>query len=121
VIDKLGGLASLTGAAVYDVWSGIAYRGSSALPLPQHSYASETHDEAGEGLNAPVFGFPKDNDWVLYAPYTDKTLMRDFLGYELHGKMGHYSVRTKFVEVFVDSSRGKLTMGDYAGGYVFEA
>jgi hypothetical protein len=56
----------------------------------------------------------------LYAPYTDKTLMRDFLAYELHGKMGHYSVRTRFVEVFVDSSRGKLTMSDYAGVYVFE-
>ena len=119
-IDTLGGRASLTGAPDYDGWSGIALRGSSSLQFPKHSYAFETQDEAGEGLNAPVFGFPKDNDWVLYAPYTDKTLMRDFLGYELHGKMGHYSVRTKFVEVFVDSSRGKLTMGDYAGVYVFE-
>src|SRR6266480_518519 len=119
-IDTLGGRASLAGAPDYDGWSGIALRGSSSLQFPKHSYAFETQDEAGEGANAALLGFPKDNDWVLYAPYTDKTLMRDFLGYELHGRMGHYSVRTKFVEVFVDGSRGKLTMGDYAGVYVFE-
>jgi hypothetical protein len=119
-IDTLGGRAALTGAPDYDGWAGIALRGSSSLGFPKHSYAFETQGETGDDRSAPVLGFPKDSDWVLYAPYTDKTLMRDFLAYELHGKMGHYSVRTKFVEVFVDSSRGKLTMGDYAGVYVFE-
>ncbi|PYK02366.1 MAG: hypothetical protein DME23_01735 [Verrucomicrobia bacterium] len=119
-IETMGGRAWLTGAPDYDGWAGIALRGSSSLGFPKHSYAFETQDEAGEGANAALLGFPKDNDWVLYAPYTDKTLLRDFLAYELHGKMGHYSVRAKFVEVFVDSSRGRLTMSDYAGVYVFE-
>ena len=119
-IETLGGRAWLTGAADYDGWAGIAVRGSSSLQFPKHSYAFETQDEAGDDLKVSPLGFPKESDWVLYAPYTDKTLMRDFLGYELHGQMGHYSVRTRFAEVFVDSSRGKLTMSDYVGVYVFE-
>ncbi|PYM15511.1 MAG: hypothetical protein DME18_04090, partial [Verrucomicrobia bacterium] len=120
IIGTVGGRASLTGAPDYDGWVGVAVRGSSSLQFPKHSFAFETQDEAGDDLKASPLGFPRDSDWVLYAPYTDKTLMRDFLAYELHGKMGHYSVRTRFVEVFVDSSRGKLTMSDYAGVYVFE-
>jgi len=118
-IGTLGGRAWLMGAPDYDGWAGIAIRGSSSLDF-QAFLRIETQDEAGGDLKASPLGFPKDSDWVLYAPYTDKTLMRDFLAYELHGRMGHYSVRTKFAEVFVDSSRGKLTMSDYAGVYVFE-
>jgi len=119
-IDTLGGRAALTGAADYDGWAGIAVRGSSSTMFPKHSYSFETEGESGDDRSVSLLGFPKDSDWILYAPYTDKTLMRDVLAYELHGKMGHYSVRARFVEVFVDSSRGKLNMSDYAGVYVFE-
>jgi hypothetical protein len=55
---------------------------------------------------------------VLYAPYVDKTLMRDVLGYELSNMMGRYAPRTRFVEVFIHYSAGKLTYRDYAGVYV---
>ena len=119
-VDTLGGRAALTGPPDYDGWAGIELRGSSSLQFPKHSYALETQDDAGDDTKVSLFGFPKDSDWILYAPYTDKTLMRDFLAYELHGRMGHYSVRTRFAEVFVDASRGKLSMSDYAGVYVFE-
>jgi len=120
-IDTLGGRAALTGVADYDGWAGIALRGLQFARLSQTFLrVCETQDEVGASASASLLGFPKDNDWILYAPYTDKSLMRDFLAYELHGRMGHYSVRTRFAEVFVDSSRGKLTMGDYLGVYVFE-
>jgi len=26
---------------------------------------------------------PEENDWVLFAPYSDKSLIRNFLAYEL--------------------------------------
>src|SRR5438552_1728227 len=95
-VDTLGGRASLTGAPDYDGWAGIALRGSSSLGFPKHSYAFETQSETGDDRSVSVLGFPRDSDWVLYAPCTDRTLMRDFLASELHGKLGHASVRTKF-------------------------
>jgi len=65
-------------------------------------------------------GFPKESAWVLYAPYPDKTLMRDVLAYELSREMGHYAPRTQFVEVFLSRSGRKLTRRNYVGVYVFE-
>ena len=59
---------------------------------------------------------PADSDWRLRNPYNDKTLMNDFLGYELWEKMGHYSVRRRLVEVFLDTGGGRTVYpGDYYG------
>jgi spore coat protein CotH len=69
-------------------------------------------------VKASLLGLPKESDWVLYAPYADKTLMRDVLAYELSNAMGRYAPRTRFVEVFIDRSGGKLARRDYMGVYV---
>src|SRR6185436_11964384 len=76
--------------------------------------------EDSEKKKASIYGMPADSDWVLYAPYSDKTMMRDVLAYELSNKMGRWAARTKFVEVFVSRLGSKLTMRDYLGVYVFE-
>lgn len=77
-------------------------------------------NEAHETLKGTPLGFTKESDWVLYAPYVDKTLMRDVLGYELSNEIGRYAAKTRFVEVFVNESNGKLTHSHYRGVYVFE-
>jgi len=46
--------------------------------------------------------------------------MRDVLGYELSNDIGRYAARTRFVEVFLNESHGKLTQRNYLGIYVFE-
>jgi hypothetical protein len=66
---------------------------------------------AGNSQDKSLFGLPKESDWVLYAPYTDKTLMRNFLAYTMSREMGHWSANCRYVEVVVD--------GDYKGVYVF--
>jgi hypothetical protein len=95
-------------------------RGRASLRYPKNSFTVKMIDSAGDPESVSFFGFPADNDWVLYAPYPDKTLMRDVLAYELHAMMGHWAPRTKFVEVFVQRTPGKLSRRDYAGVYVFE-
>ncbi len=117
-IDTLGGRCTLTNAPDYDGLGGITLHGSSSLQFPKKSYSLELRDQTGQPQDAPILGFPADSDWVLYAPYTDKTLMRNVLAYELHGRMGHYAVRTRFVELFLHLFGGKLAQRDYAGVYV---
>jgi hypothetical protein len=75
------------------------------------SYSSELRDGAGSSQEKSLFGMPKEADWVLYAPYTDKTLMRNFLAYTLSNELGHWAAHCRFVEVVVN--------GDYKGIYVF--
>jgi hypothetical protein len=66
---------------------------------------------------------PSDNDWVFYAVNGyDKVLMHNPLAHELYRQMGHWTPRTRFVEVFIkkDSTIGPLTATDYQGLYVLE-
>jgi hypothetical protein len=95
-------------------------RGRASLRYPKNSLTLKLIDGAGEPEDAAVLGFPEDSDWILYAPYPDKTLMRDFLAYELHGQMGHWAPGAKFVEVFINRGGRRLTRGDYAGVYLLE-
>ena len=53
---------------------------------------------------------PEEHDWILYAPYTDKTCMRNILSYDLSNKMGHYASRTKLCELVLN--------GEYQGIYI---
>src|SRR4026208_1737492 len=59
--------------------------------------------------DVPLLGMPADSDWRLRNPYNDKTLLNDSMAFELFDKMGHYSVRRHFAEVFIDSGGGRLS------------
>ena len=90
---------------------GIEIRGQSSQMFPMKSYGLELRDIAGNSQDKALFGLPKESDWVLYAPYTDKTLMRNFLAYTTSREMGHRAANCSFVEVVVD--------GHCKGIYVF--
>lgn len=74
------------------------------------SYALETQTAEGENLNVSLLGLPKENDWVLYGPYSDKSMIRDVLAYHLGNAQGRWSPRTRFCEVFLNN--------EYRGVYV---
>lgn len=120
VIDPGKQRSSLTATGGFDGRCEIKLRGYSSLRFPKHSYTVKTRDDEGEALPVEILGLPKDSDWVLYAPYSDKTLMRDVLAYELSNKIGRYAARTRYVEVFLSRSGTKLGKRDYLGVYVFE-
>jgi len=112
--------ATLTMPAQFDGRALISLRGHTSLRYPKRSYLLKIRDAENQPLKASILGFPKESDWVLYAPYSDKTLMRDVLAYELSNQIGRYAPRTRFVEMFVNDSGGKLAQRHYMGVYVFE-
>lgn len=85
-------------------------RGESSQMFPKKSYSLETQDADGNNLNVALLGMPAENDWVLYAPYTDKTMMRDVLTFKFGNDLGDYAPRTRYAEVVIN--------GDYKGVYV---
>ncbi len=95
---------------VYDGLANIEIRGNSSQGFPKKSYGFETIDSLGEKLNVTLLGLPEENDWVLYAPYSDKSLIRNSLIFQLSGAMGNYAPRTKFCELFLNNN--------YQGVYV---
>ena len=90
---------------------GIEIRGSSSQFFPKKSYGFETRDENNEDLDVALLDFPEEEDWILYAPYSDKSLLRNHLIYQLSNEMGRYASRTKLAEVYINEV--------YKGVYVF--
>ena len=95
-------------------------RGRASMRYPKRSYTVKLTDEEGEDRIDALEGMPPDEDWILYAPYPDKTMMRDVLAYEMSRAMGHWAPRTTWVEVFVTDGKQKLGKSDYMGVYVLE-
>ncbi len=89
---------------------GIEVRGSSSQMFPKKSFGFETWDSAGLSLDTSILAFPKENDWILNANYTDKSFLRNVTSYHLFNQMGHYASRTKYSEVFINNV--------YAGVYI---
>lgn len=94
----------------YDGRIAIEIRGESSQGFPKKSYSIETQTTTGTNFNASLLGMPPENDWVLYAPYTDKTMMRNVLAYKLGRDLGNYASRTRYAEVVIND--------DYKGVYV---
>ena len=90
---------------------GIEVRGQSSQEFPMKSYDLELWNADSSENEVSLFDFPKESDYVLYAPYTDKTLMRNFLAYTVTRELGRWAARCRYVELVVDN--------DYKGIYVF--
>ncbi|NRA12091.1 MAG: CotH kinase family protein [Crocinitomicaceae bacterium] len=95
----------------YDGNIGIELRGSSSQGFPKKQWGVETRDNFGVRNDVTIFGMAWDNDWILQAPYSDKSLMRNFLAYDMGRDLDEYAPRTKFCEVVLN--------GVYEGVYVF--
>lgn len=89
---------------------GIEIRGSSSQSFPKKGYGLETRAADLSNNNVSLLGMPAENDWILYGPYTDKTMIRDVLSYTLDASFGRWAPRCRYVELFLN--------GSYEGIYV---
>ena len=114
------GRAHITGAADYIGASGFKTRGRSTAGSPKKNYGFELWDEVDQDMDVSILGLPAESDWVLYAPYSfDRALINNAFIHELSRRIGRYAVRTRFVEVFVNTKRDKkLSSQDYVGLYI---
>ncbi|WP_258097183.1 CotH kinase family protein [Marinoscillum pacificum] len=94
----------------YNGYIGIEFRGQSSQSFDKKNFGIELWDEAGEDIKFPVLGLPEEEDWILHGPYSDKSLIRNYLTFNLWAKTGRYGSRTVLTEVVIN--------GDYRGVYV---
>ncbi len=124
VFDTTYGRSALTNPPDLAVQGYFHRRGQATFWNPKPNLRVQTEDEFGDNLNVPLAGFPADNDWVFYGiDEYDKALMHNTLSQSLYRDLGHYSSRTRFLEVYlkVDAgTAGPVTTADYYGLYVLE-
>jgi hypothetical protein len=113
------GRASFTGPLDSIYRAGINIRGKSSTGFDKKQYHLETWDEYDEDKDVSILGFPAESDWILQGPFSDKSLMRNFLSYKWSNDIGRYAVRTRFIEVFLNTDGRGISLSDYMGVYVF--
>jgi hypothetical protein len=90
---------------------GIEVRGSTSRRLfDKLSYGFETWDTNGDDIDVTINGLPEEEDWILYGPFSDKTLVRNKLAYDLAREIGEYASRGFFAELEIND--------EYQGVYI---
>jgi hypothetical protein len=81
----------------------IEIRGQSSQEFPKKCYGFTTYDSLGATkTSVSLCGLPKENDWILYASYNDKSLIRNGMTYEIARRLGWYAPRTRFCELMLN-------------------
>ena len=95
----------------YEGIIGIEIRGESSQYFDKKSFGFETWDSQYNDIDVSLLGFPEEEDWILYGPFSDKSLIRNKLIYDLSNQMGRYASKTEFVELSINY--------EYKGLYIF--
>lgn len=88
----------------------IKYRGRSSMEFDKKGYNIHLVDDDGNENKQEIMGMSKHDEWVLHGPFLDKTLIRNYLFYNLSGEIMEYAPNCRFCEMFVD--------GKYQGIYL---
>lgn len=110
VIDSKQGFNTLDTEADVTTYARIHYRGNSSRLFDKGSFAVKLVDENGLEDSRELAGMPSHNEWVLNGPFLDRTLIRNYLCYNIAGEIMEYAPNVRFCELFVD--------GEYRGVYL---
>jgi len=97
-----------TGKVLQSTPAFVAVRGRSSSGWPKKSFGLETRNALGSPATAdlPLLGWPSDNDFVLHALWSDKSMARNRLIYTIAAEIQDWAPRTKFVELWGNQNPG---------------
>ena len=94
----------------YDVTTKIRIRGHSSRKFEKAPYLLKLTDGNENDLSLPLIGMDAHSEWVLHGPHLDKSLLCNYMFYNLAGEIMDYSPNCRFCELILD--------GDYRGVYL---
>lgn len=111
VIDNGKGNNHLDDRAAFTTRSLFRVRGHSSRLFEKSPYLMKFVDENGLDRNIEVMGMPAHNEWALNGPYLDKSLVRNYMWYNIAGEiMDDYVPQVRYCELFLN--------GEYRGLYL---
>ncbi len=88
----------------------IRVRGHASREFEKKPYLIKFVDENGLDNELSVMGMEAHSEWALNGPYLDKSLVRNYMFYNLAGDLMDYAPNVRYCELFVDN--------DYRGIYL---
>ncbi len=114
-----GGLNYMSDKPYIDSDVNMNIRGNTTRFFPKKQYKVELIDENGEERKESLLGMPKESDWVFNAPFADKSLLRNYMVYNVAENIMEYSPMARFCEVFViNDGSDSLKEEHYRGVYL---
>lgn len=110
VTDGEGKNNHLTDAPTLQATAQMNIRGNSSRHFIKYGYALTLVDEAGKNAPAEMMGMDAHHDWVIHGPILDKTLIRNYMWYNIGGEIMEYAPNVRFFEMFIN--------GEYEGLYL---
>ena len=110
IIDNKKGGNHLNDKADINSLANIRYRGNSSMEFDKKGYLIKFVNDKQEEKKYSVMGMEKHDEWALHGPFLDKTLIRNYLWYNIAGKIMNFAPDSRFCELYVD--------GEYKGLYL---
>lgn len=111
IYDNENGANRLSDEPTIETKSLIHYRGHRSRDFPKRNFSLHFIDEDGSNRSESVMGMPSENGWIINGPYLDKSLVRNYLAYNVFGEFTDNAPEVRFCELFLD--------GEYRGLFLF--
>lgn len=110
VIDNKEGNNHLTDTADFTTRSLFRIRGNTSRRFEKAPYLMDFVDDSGGNNEIEVMGMDAHHEWALNGPYLDKSLVRNYMWYNISGEMMEYAPNVRYCELFLN--------GEYRGLYL---
>lgn len=110
VIDNADSANHLSDTPAFTTLSQFRIRGHSSRRFEKSSYLLKFIDEDGKDNAVSVMGMDAHNEWALHGPYLDRSLVRNYMWYNISGEIMDWAPNVRFCEVILN--------GDYRGLYL---
>ena len=117
------GPTRLTQSPDEDSRIGIRVRGAFSSSWPEPGYSVEAwEDGIDDDYDITPLGMSAGSNWVLYGPNPsqDRSLIQNTFLFEISNQMNHWATDFRYVETFLNTDGGDVTMSDFVGLYVLE-
>ncbi|MGN0614255.1 MAG: CotH kinase family protein [Porcipelethomonas sp.] len=110
IFDEQEKLNSLSSPVSLESSAEIRIRGNSSRKFDKPGYLLKLCDSSGNPKACEIMGMEKESTWILNGPFLDKTLMRNYMWYNLSGEIMDWAPDVRLCELFLN--------GEYQGVYV---
>lgn len=88
----------------------VHYRGHSSLRFDKKSFKIRFINRYQHDVNYSLAGMSEESEWILNGPFLDRTLVRNYLCYNISGEIMDYAPNVRYCELFLN--------GKYQGVYL---
>lgn len=111
VIDSADSNNHIYDEAAIESCGRIRIRGNTSRIFDKKGYLlTTTEDDCITNRDVEMMGMDEHHEWALHGPYMDKTLIRNYMWYNISGEIMDYAPNVRFCEVILND--------EYLGLYV---